>query len=125
MAQRPPNISSPEIIIVMAFAVICDLLKFSIAFFPFVDLVGIVIGFIGLLVVNAYFLFRVGPSFLSGKRSSLKIATMAANGVLDFIPVLGDFIPEVTIYAASMFWLLHKEHQEYAAAKPVLPKKRA
>lgn len=115
MAYRPPNISGVEAGIVVGFMVILELFQLVLVVIP---LVGSVFWFLGFCALNAYFLLRVGPSYLGGKSAGQKFTVTAVSAIAGVLPILSSFTPELTIQALAMFWFLKKEYEEYAAAHP-------
>lgn len=68
--------------------------------------------FAGFISLNFYFLIKLGARYFSGKRSGQKMANTVISGMVSIMPVVGNFVPELAIQAATMFWILDKEEKE-------------
>jgi hypothetical protein len=117
MASAPTNISSFEEWFVYGLAAMGDLGKLLIGIIPGIDLLGLPMWFAGFLSMNVYFLIRLGPGYLmSGKNPGQKLAVFMSTTAIGFIPVIDDFVPELTLQAVSILGSNRKEVKKYEAA---------
>jgi hypothetical protein len=107
MALTPVNTVEKGLVVFLA------ILTDTVGLIP---VLGNIADFIGLVCLNLYFFIKLGSKYLGGKRGSQKIANMLINGIVGIIPVVGNFVPELTIQAIVMFGILDKEVKEEAEA---------
>lgn len=100
MAAQP--ISSVEKGLVIFACVVVD----TIGLIP---VLGNIADIVGIFSLNLYFLIKLGSRYFGGQRSSQKIANTLINGMIGVMPVIGNFVPELTIQAVTMFWILDQE----------------
>jgi len=112
MALKPINKVEQGLVIFGAF--IAD----TIGLIP---ILGNIVWFFAYVLLNVYFLIKLGSRYFGGKRSSQKIATTLLTGMVGATPVIGNIAPELTIDAVAMFWIIDKEAKEEAeeAAKKI------
>jgi hypothetical protein len=115
MCKEPPG--GVEKMLVLTGTVMADGAKFILAFVPVIDLLGMIIWFVGFLCLTLYFLMKMGFHFFSGTRSSQKLAATLGTAAIGAVPVLDGFIPELTIQALATFWILEQEYKECKEAE--------
>ncbi|KND51523.1 MAG: hypothetical protein AB202_03060 [Parcubacteria bacterium C7867-007] len=108
MAAKPINVVEQGLVI--GGAALAD----TIGLIP---VVGNIVWFIAFLSLNIYFLIKLGPSYLGGKRTSTKMIRTIISGIIGAIPVVGNIAPELLILTLSTFWMNNKEVMEEEAAR--------
>lgn len=131
--KRPPKvtyrISKSTGFLLTFFAGIGDFLQFLFTFLWFTIILGVLAYAISMLItLLIYSVFwgifsAKGVSPFSGSRMAKKMTVFAFTSVSEFIPILGTFVPSLTVWTLSVIWQSQKEDRENAKEKALVDAK--
>jgi hypothetical protein len=114
-----PHFTLVSWIFVLGTTIPIDIIKFFIDLVPVVDLINLLISVTTFFCINLFFFMKLGNSYLGGKSSGQKVLITLATAVISLIPILDGFVPEETLDAASLMFLVGGEDKKRAEARAI------